>query len=88
MKVKERGVITLFGEMSTNSYIYDDAKILTICHWLSIAKDGFKKAGRRFKDGKDAKMQRSIEEIIGHAVRSAIAGESAENALETAKNAI
>lgn len=30
-------------------------------------------------------MQRSIEEIIGHAVRSAIVGERAENALETEK---
>ena len=30
-------------------------------------------------------MLKSIEEIIGHAVRSAIARESAENALETAK---
>ncbi len=76
---------TLFGGTSPNAAIYDDPEILSIYPWLSIAKDGFREGRRRFEHLEEARMQRTLEDILGTAVRSAASrAMTAEEALKAA----
>ena len=76
---------TLFGGTSPNAGIYDDAEILAIYPWLSIAREGFRRGRRRFMRADEAMRQRDLEDILGTAIRRTISREmSAEEALSSA----